>query len=511
MTSSTVKIFDTTLRDGEQAPGFSMNTEQKIRLAAQLDRLGVDVIEAGFPAASPDDFKAVQEIAKTVQNAEVCGLARATEKDIRTCWDAIKEAKKPRIHTFIATSPIHMEYKLKKTPEEVLKMAVESVKLAKSLCDRVDFSPEDGARSEPKFLYQVLEAVIEAGADTVNIPDTVGYYTPTEFGNLIKGIRENVPNIDKAIISTHCHNDLGLAVANSLEGVKNGARQVECTINGIGERAGNAALEEIVMILKTRKEIFQLETNINTTEIYPTSKLLTSITGISVQPNKAIVGMNAFAHESGIHQDGILKNRQTYEIMDAKDIGLDKNQLILGKHSGRHAVSNRLKELGVELDDEELNQFFSKFKSLADKKKQIFDEDLVLLLTNNNSEDSTWVITDLAINTGLHQEPTASISIKNNDNGKEFNTTSTGDGPINAIFEAINQITKIDSELIDYRVNSVSEGADAQGSVTIRIQMDGKVFSGSDNDTDILIASSKAYLNALNNSLKVQKITQHMV
>ncbi len=374
-----VKIFDTTLRDGEQAPGFSMNLEEKLRMARQLEKLGVDVIEAGFPVASPDDFAAIQKIAELCQIAEVCGLCRAVDKDILGCWEAVKTAKKPRIHTFISTSKIHLDYQLKKSPEEVLEIAIKSVKLAKSLCERVDFSPMDATRSEAGFLYKVLESVIEAGADTINIPDTVGYSTPEEFGTLIKGIVENVPNIHQAIISTHCHDDLGLGVANSLAGVKNGARQVECTINGIGERAGNTALEEVVMALKVRHDYYGVDTGIQTKEIYPTSQLLTEIVGIPVQPNKAIVGSNAFAHESGIHQDGMLKNQQTYEIMNAADIG-SVSKIILGKHSGRHAVQSRLECLSVAVKGEKLEAVFAKFKELADKQKVVSDEELKSLV-----------------------------------------------------------------------------------------------------------------------------------
>lgn len=494
--NSLVRIFDTTLRDGEQAPGNSMNLNEKVRLAKQLERLGVDVIEAGFPIASPDDFASVKAIARACSETEVCGLARALEKDIKATWDAISEAKKPRIHTFVATSEIHMKHKLKKSKEEVLQMAIDAVTLAKSLCDRVDFSPEDAFRSERNFLYQVLEAAIQAGADVVNIPDTVGYGTPQEYGDLIKGIIENVSNIKQAIISTHCHNDLGLAVANSLAGVKNGARQVECTINGIGERAGNAALEEVVMTLKTRADFYDLKTNINTTEIWPTSRLLTSITGVPVQPNKAIVGANAFAHESGIHQDGVLKQRETYEIMRAEDIGLESNKLVLGKHSGRHALKDRMQNLGYQLEGDELNNFFEKFKNLADKKKEIYDADLLLLINQNENDEARYQFKDLEASTGTTNTPIAKIWLE--EDGKILTASATGDGPVDAAFQCIDQIINIENKLLEYSVNAVTEGIDAQATVAVQIEIDGKIFSGSDSSTDIIVASVKAYLEALN-------------
>lgn len=501
--NSYVRIFDTTLRDGEQAPGNSMSLNEKVRMARQLERLGVDVIEAGFPIASPEDFESVKAIALACKEAEVCGLARAMEKDIRRTWEAIECAAKPRIHTFVATSEIHMKHKLKKTKEEVLQMAIEAVTLAKSLCDRVDFSPEDAFRSERNFLYQVVEAAIKAGADVVNIPDTVGYATPDEYGRLIKDIVENVPNIDQAIISTHCHNDLGLAVANSLAGVINGARQVECTINGIGERAGNASLEEVVMTLKTRPDFYDLQTKINTTEIWPSSRLLSSITGVPVQPNKAIVGANAFAHESGIHQDGILKERTTYEIMRAEDIGLESNKLVLGKHSGRHALKDRMQSLGYNLEQEELNDLFEKFKNLADKKKEVYDADLLLLINQNETEELHYKFKDLEVRTGTTEIPSAKIWLENKE-GKIVEAKAEGDGPVDAAFQCVDQIVQIENKLLEYSVNAVTEGIDAQATVAVQIESEGKIFSGSDSSTDIIVASVKAYLEALNRAIILQ-------
>lgn len=499
-----IKIFDTTLRDGEQAPGNSMNLQEKIRMALKLERLGVDVIEAGFPIASPEDFKSVQKIAKVCKKAEVCGLARATEKDIEIAAEAVKKAKKPRIHTFIATSPVHMKHKLKKEPKEVLKMAAKAVKLAKSLCKRVDFSPEDAARSERDFLYKIIEATIDAGADTINIPDTVGYSTPEEFGELIADITKNVPNIDKAIISTHCHNDLGMAVANSLSGVKNGARQVECTINGIGERAGNAALEEIVMAINTREDFFHLKTGIDTTQIYPTSRLLTSITGVPVQPNKAIVGANAFAHESGIHQDGVLKKRSTYEIMTPKDIGLDSNKLVLGKHSGRHALKDRLESLGYSLVKEELDELFKLFKELADKKKEVFDEDLVLLVNNLEQPEEYYTLETLKVTSGNKETAHSEITLKTLDGEKT--TKAKGSGPVDASYQAVNKTIKIRNKLLEYSVNAVTEGIDAQATVAVQIKVGKKIYSGSGSSTDIIIASTKAYINALNKAKTCEEL-----
>jgi 2-isopropylmalate synthase len=500
-----IRIFDTSLRDGEQSPGNSMNLKEKLRMAKQLERLGVDVIEAGFPITSRQDFEAVREIAKAIQNAEVCGLARAVEKDIQTAWDALQYGTKPRIHTFIATSPIHMEHKLKKSPKEVIEMAVKAVTFAKSLCPRVEFSPEDAFRSEPEFIYKVLTAVIEAGADVVNIPDTVGYSTPSEYGKLIEGIMKNVPGIEDVIVSTHCHNDLGMAVANSLAGVQNGARQVECTINGIGERAGNASLEEVVMAIHTRKDFFDISTRIKTQEIYPSSRLLTSITGVPVQPNKAVVGANAFAHESGIHQDGVLKERTTYEIMKAEDIGLDSNRLVLGKHSGRHALKDRLEALGYEMSDEELNDLFGRFKELADKKKVIYDEDLVLLVNQATHQDAMFTFKEMKVTSGNAETPQAEVTLIAK-NGKEMQATAEGDGPVDSAYQCVNKIMEVENQLMEYSVNAVTEGIDAQATVNVQVQVGSRIFSDGGSDTDIIVASVKAYIGALNKALIISEM-----
>lgn len=497
-----LKIFDTTLRDGEQAPGFSMNTEEKIRLAIQLEKLGVDVIEAGFPIASPDDFTAVAEIAARIKKSEICSLARCLEKDIKTAWDAVKIAKQPRIHTFLATSDIHLKYKLKISKDEALKQIKKMVKYAKSLCQNVDFSPEDAIRTDPKFLYEALAAAIEAGADTVNIPDTVGYALPHEFGQIIKGIKENVPNIKNVIISTHCHNDLGLAVANSLAGVINGARQVECTINGIGERAGNAALEELVMAIKTRPQQFNIKTRVKTKEIHKTSRLLTQITGISVQPNKAIVGANAFAHEAGIHQHGILANKATYEIMKPEDIGLSENKMVLGKHSGRHAFASKLKELGYDLSKDQINKAFEDFKNLADKKKEIYDEDLEMIAQEEEREiNNIWELKQVQVSCGSKSLPTASIQLLNLKNQKLVSEAAIGSGPVDAIYQAMEKITGIKPQLTEFSMLAVTEGIDAQAEVTTKIAYQGKIITGRGSDTDIVVASTLSYLNALNRAL----------
>ncbi len=498
-----VKIFDTTLRDGEQAPGNSMNLDEKVRLALQLERLGVDVIEAGFPIASPDDFAAVQAIARQCKKAEVCGLARATEKDIQCAFDAIKEAKKPRIHTFLATSEIHLKHKLKKTEAEVLEMAISAVRFARSLCERVDFSPEDACRSNRGFMFKVLEAVIAEGADTLNIPDTVGYTTPEEYADLIAAIIREVPGADKVIISTHCHDDLGMAVANSLAGVKAGARQIECTINGIGERAGNAALEEVVMALQTRSDYYGIHTGINTKEIYPSSKLLSSITGVPVQPNKAIVGANAFAHESGIHQDGVLKQRATYEIMQPTDVGIDSNKIVLGKHSGRHAIKDRLETLGYELSAEELEDVFVKFKELADKKKQIFDADLHLLVNEGDLTENAYTFKNLKVVCGNKTTPCAEMIVVS-PAGDEIFSEAVGDGPVDAAYGAVNKILQVENQLMEYSVNAITEGIDAQATVNVQVMVDGQIYSGNSNDTDIVVASVKAYLDCLNRALAMQ-------
>ena len=498
--SELVKIFDTTLRDGEQCPGASLNTEQKIKVAQALDSLKVDVMEAGFPIASPDDFNAVKEIATAVEHASVCGLARALEKDITTCYAAIKKARYPRIHTFLATSDLHLKYKLKITRDQALKKAVEMVSLARSLCDDIEFSPEDGSRSDLGFLYEILSAVIEAGASTINIPDTVGYSVPDEFGKFIGQIKKNTKGMDQAIISVHCHNDLGLATANALAAVKNGARQVECTVNGIGERAGNSALEEIVMAIKTRRDYFSdLKTNVETKEIYPTSKLVSNMTSFKVQRNKAIVGSNAFAHESGIHQDGILKHRETYEIMKAEDIGLHKNKLVLGKHSGRHALKDRLFALGIELNEEQLKKAFVRFKELADKKKEIFDEDLEAIVNDEIAlADKRFSLENLQVICGINTIPTATIKLKD---GKEkiIEKCEMGTGPVDAIYKAINKSTGTKNKLVEFSLNAVTEGVDALAEVIVKIESpDRKSYVGKGAHTDIVVASAKAYLSAIN-------------
>lgn len=506
-------IFDTTLRDGEQCPGATLNVDEKLSIAKQLARLGVDVIEAGFAFASPGDFEAVEKIAATVGTADgpvICSLARAIKADIEAAARAIKPAVKGRIHTFISTSDIHLEYQLKKTRKEVLQIAQEMVAYAKSFIDDVEFSPMDAVRTDPEYLYEVLEAAIAAGATTVNIPDTVGYTTPSEFGALIKGISENVPNINQAIISVHGHNDLGLAVANFLEAVKNGARQLECTINGIGERAGNAALEELVMALHVRRQYFNpflgrpvdSETSltaIDTKQIYKTSRLVSNLTGMLVQPNKAIVGANAFAHESGIHQDGVLKNKLTYEIMDAQSIGLHDNQIVLGKHSGRNAFRTRLKDLGFELADTELNNAFFRFKEFADKKKEITDWDLEAIVNDEIQQAPELFKLELVqVSCGSNAQPTATVTVRT-PAGEELMDAAIGTGPVDAIYKAINRVVQVPNELIEFSVQSVTAGIDAIGEVTIRLRDEqGRIYSGHSANTDIVVASALAYINALN-------------
>lgn len=492
-------IFDTTLRDGEQSPGASMTKEEKVRIARQLERMRVDVIEAGFPAASNGDFEAVKAVADVIKDSTVCGLARALERDIDRAGEALRGAVSGRIHTFIATSPIHMEKKLRMSPEQVLQQAVQAVKWARKWTDNVEFSPEDAGRSELDFLCRVLEAVIDAGATTINIPDTVGYNLPHQFGELIRQLRERVPNSDKAVFSVHCHNDLGLAVANSLSAVLNGARQVECTINGLGERAGNAALEEIVMAVRTRQDVFPCDTTIDTTQIVPASRLVASITGFAVQPNKAIVGANAFAHESGIHQDGVLKHRQTYEIMRAEDVGWSANRMVLGKHSGRNAFKTRLKELGIELPSEEaLNAAFARFKELADKKHEIFDEDLHALVSDEAQllESEIYRLVSLRVCSETGEIPHARIVLA--EHGVEKAAEADGSGPVDASFKAIEAVVKSGAELLLYSVNNITSGTDAQGEVTVRLSKGGRIVNGQGADTDIVVASAKAYIHALN-------------
>ncbi len=492
-------IFDTTLRDGEQSPGAAMTKEEKIRIARQLEKLGVDVIEAGFAAASPGDFEAIRAIAEIIKDSTVCSLARASENDVRRAGEAIKPAKKGRIHTFIATSPIHMENKLRMTPDQVVERAVQAVKWAREYTDDVEFSAEDAVRSDIDFLVRVFDAVIQAGATTINVPDTVGYSIPALWGDRFKELLARVPNAGKVVWSTHCHNDLGMAVANSLAAVMNGARQVECTINGLGERAGNASLEEVVMAVKTRKDIFPCDTRIDTTQIVPASKLVSSITGYPVQPNKAIVGANAFAHESGIHQDGVLKHRETYEIMRAEDVGWNANKLTLGKLSGRNAFRTRLKELGIELESEDaLNAAFARFKDLADKKSEIFDEDLQALVSDEfvseASENYKLVYLNVCSQTG--EIPHAKVTVL--DNGVERSAEANGGGPVDASFKAIESMVQSGSELLLYSVNNITSGTDAQGEVTVRLARGGRIVNGQGADTGIVIASAKAYLNGLN-------------
>jgi 2-isopropylmalate synthase len=492
-----VLLFDTTLRDGEQSPGFSMNIAEKLRMAIQLEKLGVDVIEAGFPIASQGDFEAVKLIAESIKNSQVAALARANEKDIDRAWEAIKDARAPRIHTFISTSDIHLTHQLKKSREEVLQMSIAAVKRAKSYIENVEFSTMDATRSDRDYLCQVIESAITAGATTVNIPDTVGYAIPTEFGKLIKYIKQNVTNIDRAIISIHCHNDLGLATANSLIAVLNGARQIECTINGIGERAGNTALEEVVMILYTRKDYAQLETNIVTEEIYNTSRLLTRITGVGVQPNKAIVGANAFAHESGIHTDGLLKDKITYEIMTPESVGVKKSIIVLGKHSGRHAMRDELKKRGYDLSSEDVNNIFNRFKELADKKKNLYDEDLETIVAEVvlRAPDKYKLI-NMNVVSGSFAIPTATVQMEVD--GEFIKEVGMGDGPVDAAFKTIAKITKTKSTLLKYSVDSITGGTDAQGVVTVQLEEDGKEIVGRGAHTDIIMASVLAYVNALN-------------
>jgi 2-isopropylmalate synthase len=492
-------IFDTTLRDGEQSPGASMTRDEKVRIARALERMRVDVIEAGFPIASPGDFESVKAVARAVSNSTVCGLARALDKDIDRAGEALKPATSSRIHTFIATSPIHMKMKLRMEPEQVIEQAVHAVKRARQYTDNVEFSPEDAGRSELDFLCRVLEAVIDAGATTVNIPDTVGYNLPHQFGELIRQLIERVPNSDKAVFSVHCHNDLGLAVGNSLSAVLNGARQVECTINGLGERAGNAALEEVVMSVQTRQDIFPCKTNLDTTQIMTCSRLVSGITGFAVQPNKAIVGANAFAHESGIHQDGVLKSRETYEIMRAQDVGWAANRIVLGKHSGRNAFRTRLKDLDIEFESEEaLNEAFSRFKDLADKKHEIFDEDLQALVTDSGLEsENEWLkLVSLKVCSETGETPNASVTLWLN--GEEKQAECSGSGPVDAAFKAIEVMVNSGTELELYSVRAITSGTDSQGEVTVRLKLDGRIVNGQGADTDIVIASAKAYINAVN-------------
>ncbi|MCM8801373.1 MAG: 2-isopropylmalate synthase [Candidatus Omnitrophica bacterium] len=491
-------IFDTTLRDGEQAPGASLNQKEKLEIAYALKELGVDVIEAGFPIASKGEVESVKEIAKSIKGPIICGLARAVKTDIDAAYEAVRHAKYPRIHVFLATSKIHLQYKLKKAEDEILRLAGEWVSYAKRLCSDIEFSPEDASRTEREFLFKVIETAIDAGANTINIPDTVGYAEPDEFGDLIKAIRENVSNIDKVVISVHCHNDLGLAVANSLSAIKNGARQVECTINGIGERAGNASLEEIVMAIKTRKDIFKdIETQIKTNQIYKLSRLVSKLTGFVVAPNKAIVGNNAFRHESGIHQDGILKERSTYEIIKPEDVGFVGSGIVLGKHSGRHALNHRLKELGFNLTEEQLERVSIRFKDLADKKKSIFDDDLISIVEDEITPiKPLWRLVSFKVTSGTEITPNAEVILRYKN--KTLSGKSSGDGPIDACYKAIDKITGIRCELQDYRIEAVTKGKDALGEVSVKLKAKEKVVTSHGSSTDIIEASVRAYLNALN-------------
>jgi 2-isopropylmalate synthase len=500
-----LKIFDTTLRDGEQSSGASLDVNQKIEVARALEALGVDVIEAGFPISSPGDFEAVQAVAKTVKTPIVAGLARCHKADIDACWKALRGAKHPRIHVFLSTSALHMKYKLKKKPEEVLRIAIDMVRYARSLCKDVEFSPEDATRTDISFLIRVVEAVIAAGATTVNIPDTVGYTTAGEFASIIQALQQNVPNIAKATLSVHCHNDLGMATANSMAAVKVGVRQVECTINGLGERAGNAALEEIVMAIKTRAKYYGVKTNIQTKEIARTSRLVSTATGIMVQPNKAVVGANAFAHEAGIHQDGILKNPLTYEIMSSQSIGLKENRLVLGKHSGRHALSKRLKKLGYPLNEVELQKVFNSFKELADKKKEIFDEDLIVMMEEQaGAPTEVYVLDHVQATSGSNMVPTAAVRLTQS--GNALHGSATGDGPVDAVYKAIDSLVKKQHKLVSYSIQSITGGTDAQGEVSVQLIEHARTVTGRGAHTDIIVASAKAYINALNRLANLDQV-----
>lgn len=503
MADDVITIFDTTLRDGEQSPGCSMNTAEKLEVAKALVDLGVDVIEAGFPIASPGDFEAVQKIAQQFgDRAVICGLARCRKDDIDRAWEALRDAQQSRIHVFLATSAIHREFKLKMGKDDIIRTAVEMVERAVDYCPNVEFSPEDAARTELDFLCEVVEKAIDAGATTINIPDTVGYAVPTQFGAVFVHLKKNVPNIDRAVLSAHCHNDLGLAVANSLAAVEAGARQIECTINGLGERAGNAALEELVMALKTRGDYYGCATRVNTPKLYPASRLVSSITGMKVQRNKAIVGQNAFAHEAGIHQHGMLQERTTYEIMRPEDVGFVGTNLVLGKHSGRHAFRERVKQLGYELDEQALNRVFEEFIVLADKKKEVYDSDIAALVDSQigNMADR-WKLVSFHTSAGSGMVPTATLAMQYNDDPVVHKDAAIGDGPVDAVFWALERITGISGRLQDYQVRSVSVGKDAQGEVSVEVTIRGKSYHGKGVSTDVVEASALAYLQALNKSI----------
>jgi 2-isopropylmalate synthase len=502
-----IKIFDTTLRDGEQSPGATMNVAEKVRIAEQLDKLNVDIIEAGFPISSEGDFEAVKAISKAIKRSEVAGLARTNPQDIDRAWEAIKKARFPRIHIFISTSDIHLKYQLKKSKEEVLKIAAQSVRRAKRYTPNVEFSAMDATRTDVAFLCAVIEAAIQAGATTINIPDTVGYAIPSEFGELIRTLRQRVKGIEKIILSVHCHNDLGLAVANSLAAVQNGVRQVECTVNGIGERAGNASLEEVVMAIRTRKDLLRFQTRLNPKHIFATSRLVSKITGMVVQPNKAIVGANAFAHESGIHQDGILKEKMTYEIMTPKSVGISKTSLVLGKLSGRHAFRDRLKDLGYQLSDEDLGKAFNRFKQLADKKRDIYDEDIESIVVEEILRmPHRFKLVYLNVIAGNLTVPTATLQMEVD--GKLIQEAGFGDGPVDAVFKTIKKITHTKSKLLQFVINAITGGTEAQGEVMVRLEEKGHTVIGQGADTDVIVASAKAYINALNKiEFKKQKFT----
>lgn len=493
-------IFDTTLRDGEQAPGASLTTQQKLEIAFQLEKLNVDVIEAGFPVASPGDFQAVATIAKKIKKSGVCGLARCVKADIEAAAKAVKQATNPRVHVFLATSKIHLKYKFRKPEEEILTLAKDATRMARRLCGDIEFSPEDATRSEHDFLFRIIEAAINEGARTINIPDTVGYSYPQEIHSLIIDILNNVPNINKAILAIHCHDDLGMAVANSLSAVMAGVRQVHCTINGLGERAGNASLEEIVMALKTRKDVFgNFYTQIKTEEIFRTSRLVSSLTNFVVPPNKAIVGRNAFRHESGIHQDAVLKKRITYEILDPRDVGVSESQLVLGKHSGRHAFRERLKSLGFHLAEEQLNKAFVRFKQVADKKKDIFDDDLRVIVEDEmRIVTPVWQLVGFEVTSGTTVKPKATVVLKKKN--RQFSQDSTGDGPVDACFKAIDKIIKVKARLEDFRLEAVTSGKDAIGHVNLKLKIENDITSGSGSSTDIVEAAIRAYLDAVNKS-----------
>ncbi len=498
--ADTIKIFDTTLRDGEQAPGGTLTLAEKLEVARVLEAMGVDIIEAGFPISSQGDFESVRAIAAEVTGSVVCGLARCTPKDIERAGEAVRDAARPRIHLFLATSKIHREHKLRKGKADIVKLAVESVRLAKSMCEDVEFSPEDASRTEMEFLEEVTQAAVEAGATTINLPDTVGYATPGPYGEIFSHLLAKLPILRErgVVLSSHCHDDLGMAVANSLAAVQGGARQVECTINGIGERAGNAALEEVVMALRTRRDHFKVGTRIDTTKIYPASRLVSTLTGLTVQRNKAIVGENAFAHESGIHQDGILKHRETYEIMDPATVGLAKTSLVLGKHSGRAAFRDRAVTLGYALSEAQVESAFARFKALADKKKEVFDEDIEAIVDDQLEIGSAlWTLAGVQVTTGSHAIPTATVTLRDS-TGEILQDASIGDGPVDAIYAAIGRLTGIKAEVVDYRIRSVTKGRDAQGEATVELDHNGRTLRGRGLSTDVLEASAQAYLAAIN-------------